>query len=94
MEQNPRQKKNKQSERERNKNITGVLILRLPNLKAAPSSNLNGNVIAQRSHLLKKCNRVITPESFKKQEKKYYSQISRKQMVNKQYKQKHSKDQS
>lgn len=34
-------------------------------LEAAPSSNMNGNVIAQRSHLLKKCNWPVTPYSFK-----------------------------
>lgn len=41
------------------------------NLEAGTSSNLNGNIIAYRSHLLKKCDRPVTPEPFKGQEKPY-----------------------
>lgn len=47
--------------------ITEENLMKLAKLKAAACSSLDGNVSAQRSYLLKECNRPVAPEPFKNQ---------------------------
>ena len=45
--------------------ITEENLMKLAKPKAAACSSLDGKVSAQRSYLLKKCNRSVAPEPFK-----------------------------